>query len=283
MTALDHPDAPARAAIRRVLKNPLFELIPVKGALEQAKHLPNGATVSVTASPAKGMDATLDLAEALQQLGFTVVPHLSAKLVVDRTHLERMLDRLNRLGIARVFVMGGDGEEPSEFYDGFSLLTAMDEIGHNLSEIGIAGYPEGHAVIPASALSMALLDKQPLASSMTTQMCFRGKTIVDWLADQRKAGITLPVSLGMPGVADRTRLLKISARIGVGGSMRFLRKNTGVVGRFVRPGSYNPAELLEQLGSALDDPILGIDGVHIFTFNSCESTEGWRRQYLAEL
>jgi len=202
MKALDHPDAPARAAIRRVLENPLFELIPVKNALAQAKHLPDGATVSVTASPAKGMDATLDLAEALQQLGFAAVPHLSAKLIADRTHLEQMLDRLNRLGITRVFVMGGDGEEPSEFYDGLSLLTAMDEIGHNLSEIGIAAYPEGHAVIPASALGRALLDKQPLASSMTTQMCFRGKTIVDWLADQREAGITLPVSLGMPGVAD---------------------------------------------------------------------------------
>ncbi|GMQ85372.1 MAG: methylenetetrahydrofolate reductase [NAD(P)H] [Acidimicrobiia bacterium] len=276
-------DAPARAAIRRVLEKPMFELIPLPNALEQAKHLPAGATVSVSASPARGMDATLDLAEDLRRMDFDVVLHLSARLTADRAHLARTLERLDRLHITRVFVIGGDGEESTEFDDALSLLTAMDEISHNLTDIGIACYPEGHAVIPASALGQALLDKQPLASSMTTQMCFLGKTIVDWLADQRKAGVTLPVSLGMPGVADRLRLLRISARIGVGDSIRFLSKNTGVVARFVRPGSYNPGELLEELGSELDDPTYGIAGVHIFTFNSCDSTENWRRRYLEEL
>jgi methylenetetrahydrofolate reductase (NADPH) len=276
-------DAPARAAIRRVLEKPIFELIPLPNASEQAKHLPAGATVSVTASPTKGMDATLDLAEDLRRMNFDVVPHLSARLTADRAHLARMLERLDRLHITRVFVMGGDGEPLGEFDDALSLLTTMDEIDHNLAEIGIAGYPEGHAIIPASALSQALLDKQPVASSMTTQMCFRGETIVDWLAEQRQAGVTLPVSLGIPGVADRLRLLRISARIGVGASIRFLRKNTGAVARFVRPGSYNPAEMLEELGSELDDPTNGIAGVHIFTFNSCDSTENWRLRYLEEL
>lgn len=282
MTALDHLDAPARAAIRRVLTNPLFELIPLKNVLDQAKYLPDGAMVSVTASPAKGMDATLDLVEDLQQMGFDVMPHLSARLITDRAHLERILDRLDRLRITRVFVMGGDGD-PSEFFDSLSLLMAMDEIGHDLTEIGIAAHPEGHTVISTAALDQAILDKEPYASSMTTQMCFQGAAIADWLKSQRSAGVSLPVMLGMPGVADRRRLLKISARIGVGDSIRFLRKNSGVVAHFVLPGSHNPAELLEELGSTLDDPTIGIQGVHIFTFNSCDTTENWRRQYLAEL
>jgi len=283
MSPPNYLDAPARAAIRRVLEKPTFELIPLPNALKQAKHLPAGATVSVTASPAKGMEATLDLAEQLRGMGFEVVPHLSARLIADRAHLARMLERLDRLQITRVFVVGGDGEESAEFGDALSLLDAMDEISHNLTQIGVACYPEGHAFIPALALTQALLDKQPLVSSMTTQMCFLGKTIVNWLADERKAGVNLPVILGMAGVADRLRLLRISARIGVGDSIRFLRKNTGLVGRFVRPGSYNPADMLEELGSVLDDPTYGIAGVHIFTFNSCDSTENWRRRYLEEL
>ena len=272
-----------RAGIRRLLEDPLYELIPLKNVIDEAKHLPQGARVSVTASPAKGMDATLDLSEELLGMGFDVTPHLSARLTADRGHLERMLRRIEGLGIRRLFVVGGDAEEPGEFFDGISVLRAMEEIGHDLDEIGIPAYPEGHAVIPEPLLDRALEEKQPSASSMTTQMCFSGDALVGWLRARREAGITLPAILGMPGSVDRLRLLRISARIGVGDSLRFLRKNTAVASKFARLGGYNPAELLEEIGPALVDPDLDIAGVHVYTFNSCEQTEEWRRAYLAEL
>lgn len=270
------------SAIRRVLENPLFELIPLKNALDQARYLPDGATVSVTASPTKGMDATLDLTAELQDMGFEVVPHLSARLTEDRSDLERTMKRIHDLGISRVFVVGGDSENPGEFFDGLSLLRAMDDIGHHLT-VGVPSYPEGHEFIPDDVLDSALVDKQRYATSMTTQLCFSGQAVTDWVPRQRANGIALPVVLGIPGVTDRVRLLKMSARIGVGDSIRFLRKNVSTVARFVRPGSHSPADLLEELGPALDDAEMGIEGVHIYTFNSCDSTEEWRQQYLQEL
>ena len=39
-----------------MLASPTFELVPLKKAIDQAAHLPAGATVSVTASPAKGLE-----------------------------------------------------------------------------------------------------------------------------------------------------------------------------------------------------------------------------------
>ena len=45
-----------------MLANPTFELIPLKNVREQAAALPRGATVSVTASPGKGIEATVELA-----------------------------------------------------------------------------------------------------------------------------------------------------------------------------------------------------------------------------
>jgi len=279
----DHLDRPTRDAIRRVLANPIFELIPLKNVIADASHLPQGATVSVTASPAKGMEATMDLCEELSEMGFDVVPHLSARLTEDRQELETILERSRSLQMTRAFVVGGDAADPGEFLDGYSLLSAMQEIGHPFSEIGIPSYPEGHAEIPDDALDQALLDKQPFADSMTTQMCFSGEAIEGWAKRQRAAGVTLPLILGMPGVADRMRLLKISARIGVGDSLRFLRKNTGAAAKFVMPGGYNPAELLEEVGSTLDDPEMDVTGVHVYTFNSCEATEEWRLGYLEEL
>lgn len=283
MPATGHLRDPARSAIRRVLEDPVFELIPMKRAHDQALHLPAGARVSVTVSPVKGIEPSLDLCEDLVAMGFRVTAHLSARQVRDRSHLEQILQRLDRSHISEAFVVGGDASQSGRFADAAALLEAMNETGIGLDRIGIAAYPEGHAFIPDDRLDVALLDKQPYASSMTSQMCFSGSAILAWLRSQRAAGIAIPLVLGIPGVADRMRLLKISARIGVGDSMRFLKKNAGAAARFVVGGRYDPADLLEDLGEHLDDAELGFEGVHIFTFNSCESTVEWWRRYLAAL
>ena len=69
-------DGFARAALRQALENPKFEVLPLKGVLDQAGILPAGAQVSVTASPTKTMEDTMNLAADLRQQGFDVIPHL---------------------------------------------------------------------------------------------------------------------------------------------------------------------------------------------------------------
>ncbi len=272
-----------RAVLRKLLEHPKYELIPLKNVLEQASHLPAGATVSVTASPAKGMDATIDLAAELSSLGFEVVPHLSARLTRDLSHLERILRRLEDLHIDRVFLVGGDADPPGEFFDAPTMLRAMEQIGHHLGEIGIPCYPEGHPVIPQQLLWEALAVKQPAAAYMTTQMCFDAAAIAEFILAARTAGITLPVQLGLPGVADRLKLMKLSARIGVGQSVRFLTKHRGLLSHLVMPGGYSPEELLLDLSPSLLDERTAIAGLHIYTFNQVETTERWRHGLLAEL
>ena len=270
-------------ALRPLLEHPKYELIPLKNATEQAVFLPVGATVTVTASPAKGMQATVDLSRELLDLGFDVIPHLSARLTKDRSELEGILLQLDRAGITKAFVVGGDADPPGDFYDGLSLLEAMKDIGHGLVDIGFPAYPEGHPIIPDESLQQALHDKAPFASSMTTQMCFTPDTIVGWLRDQRAHGIDLPVYLGIPGVAELRKLIGISARIGVGDSLKFLTKNTSLVGKLVRPGGYSPDALLIGIADAIADPRNGIRGFHVYTFNQVESTERWRKEMLEEL
>ena len=276
-------DRSGRALLRRLLEHPKFEVLPLKNVLDQVGYLPAGATVSVTASPTKTLEDTVNLAGDLRQRGFEVIPHLSARMTHDKTHLAALLDRLADLGISRAFVVGGDAPQRGIFPDGYSLLLAMDDLGHHLTEVGVPSYPEGHAVIPDTNLRHALHDKQPYASYMTTQMCFDARAIVDFVAGCRVDGIELPVQVGIPGVADRLRLLQISTRIGVGQSVRFLAKHRGLVSRFVRPGGYAPEELLEGLVPGLSYPGVGIIGVHIYTFNQCETTERWRQEYLETL
>jgi methylenetetrahydrofolate reductase (NADPH) len=272
------------AALAHVLRAPTFELVPLKNALEQAAYLPAGATVSVTASPAKGIEATVALCEQLQALGFRAVPHLSARMVRDRAHLSELSAWLEGAGIDRAFIVGGDAKEPGDFPDGLSLLRAMAEIDHPLSEIGIPCYPQGHAFIADAPLLEALRAKAAFASYMTTQLCFDPAAIRSWLADRRAEGLDLPVHVGLPGVAEPQRLLAISARIGVADTHRFLVKNTQFIARLIRSGGfYRPDGLLEGLAPVIADPGSGIVDLHLYTFNAVDVTERWRQAFLDKL
>jgi len=276
-------DPAARDALIRVLANPKFELLPLKSVDAQSAFLPVGATVSVTASPSKGIEATIELTVRLAERGFLAIPHLSARMIRDRAHLKSLLAGLAAGGISRAFVVGGDADEPGDYPDGLSLLRAMAELGHPFAEIGIPCYPQGHATIPDDRLLAALAEKQGFATSMTTQLCFDPKAIRTWLLDRRADGISLPVTIGIPGVAELHKLIEISARIGVRDSRRFVTKNTALVGRILRPGGYRPDGLLAALAPLLLDPLADVHGLHLYTFNQVETTEEWRQAYLAGL
>ncbi len=276
--------APGRDALARVLASPTFELVPLKGAMDRAEHLPTGATVSVTASPAKGLEATVALCEQLQSTGFRAVPHVSARMVRDRQHLCDLVAWLEGVGVRRAFVVGGDEKEPGEYRDGLSLLREMAEIGHPLDEIGIPCYPEGHPFIADGVLRDALRAKAPFASYMTTQLCFEPATIGSWIAATRADGITLPVHIGIPGVAEPHKLLAIAARIGVADTHRFLSKNVRFVARMLRSGGfYKPDGLLDGLAPTVADAAANVVDLHLYTFNAVDATERWRKEFLARL
>lgn len=276
-------DADQVGVIRRRLEHPKYEVIPLKNVLDQSEFLPGGATVSVTASPQKGMAATIDLSLQLKDRGFDVIPHISARLTKDRAELEDILRRLDEARIRKAFVVGGDVEGHGEFFDGLALLTAMDQIGHGLTEIGVPGYPEGHHIVDTPTINRALQDKLPFASYITTQMCFTPQAIEDWVAYIRDSGVGLGVYIGIPGVAELTKLVSIALRIGVGPSARFLSKNKSLAGKLVRPGGYSPDGLIVGLATTLADPVANIAGFHIYTFNRIETTETWRHQMLEAL
>ena len=266
-----------RSALATVLADPTFELLPLKNATDQQAALPPGARVSVTASPAKGLEATVALSVRLEGAGFRVVPHISARMVRDADHLKTLMAPLADAGIDRAFVVGGDAEEPGAFPDGLSLLEAMTDLGLAPTEIGIPCYPQGHAFIPDDRLLAALTAKARFASYMTTQLCFDAKAIGSWLAARRADGIELPVRIGIPGVAAIPKLIEISARIGVRDASRFVLKNSRFVGQLLASGGvYRPSGLLEKLSPLIGDPAADVIGLHIYTFNQVAATEAWR-------
>jgi methylenetetrahydrofolate reductase (NADH) len=271
-----------REAIARLVRRPLFELVPLRDALERADALPAGAATTVTASPSHGIEATIELCEGLRARGHEATPHLAAHMVRDRAHVADLLDRCRSAGIRSAFVVGGDAKDRGEIHDGLALIRLMEDLGHPFTSIGVPGYPEGHPSIPDDVLTTSLRNKQAHASYVTTQMSFDPDAISAWIARMRIEGVTMPVHLGVPGAATMRKLTTVGARIGVMGSVRYLRKHRRLLGHVLKR-SFGPDALLEALAPTLADPTADVRTLHIFTFNQVEETVVWQQRTLEEL
>jgi methylenetetrahydrofolate reductase (NADPH) len=268
--------------LAEALRRPRYEVLPLQGVEEAVvEHVSRDIKLTVTASPKKGIETTLEFAERLSRQGYEVVPHLSARLVVDEAHLKDILERLRESGIREVFVVAGDPDEPAgKFAGADELLPVMAEIGHDFEEIGITGYPESHPVISDEVTIEAMYDKEPHATYIVSQICFDPEVTAGWIRRVRRRGVELPIYIGMPGAVNRQKLVRISRNIGLGESARFLKKQRSRLLRLFLPGGYSPDRLIRGLTPSLTDPQNMVRGFHIYTFNEVEKTEAWRRKKL---
>ncbi len=271
------------SGLQSALATARYELLPTaKVEAVVVETVPVSTTLTVTASPSKGLDATLDFTERLSAHGYPVVPHLAARMVRDRSQLSDIVDRLVAHGVQNVFVPAGDADPPAGDYPGsLELLRDLTELGRPFPQVGITGYPESHPAIADDIAIQAMWDKRAHATYVVGNLCFDPAQLRTWVARMRARGVTLPVLLGLPGPVERTKLLTMATRIGVGESSRFLAKNASVFARIAAPGGYSPERLLRKLADLFDDPVGGLAGLHLFTFNQVAETERWRRQLLA--
>jgi methylenetetrahydrofolate reductase (NADPH) len=277
--------AEEQQAVVAALRHPRFEVYPLPGVADKvAEHVPGDVTMCVTASPNKGMDLTLDVAEALVGHGRRVVPHVSARLIRDTAHLKDVLERLAGLRIDDAFVVAGDVKEPAGAFRGaLDLLETMAELGHGLEHVGITGYPESHPFIDDDITVQAMWDKRRFATYIVSQVCFDPKVITAWVRRVRRRGVELPIHVGVPGPVDVVKLFGISARIGVGESARFVRRHTDWLPYLVRTGGYRPSRLVDGLAASLAEPEERVAGLHLYTFNEVDKTERWRQEALGRL
>jgi methylenetetrahydrofolate reductase (NADPH) len=253
-----------------------YEVLPFRRSEDQAAEISPPLRLTLTASARHGIDRSVDYAERLRALGHRVTLHLAARMVRDCGHLDAILARTDAAGIDDLFVVGGDVQEPVGPYSSAGeLLEVLSSHPLRPPAIGIAAYPEGHPLIADRELDAALERKAPLATYLVTQICFDADALFTWLAQRRARGIALPLYAGTTGQVDRRRLLEVSVQVGVGPSLRFLRKQRGA--RRLLRGSGDAVERFhDAIDARRDDPGLGIAGFHFFTFNELVAT--WRRQ-----
>src|SRR6266571_6705806 len=224
---LARPGVVTRSGLQRaapLLRSPRYEVFPA-ASVEQAvlDWVPRELTVTVTTSPARGLEPTLDLTERLTGHGYRAVPHLSARLVRDEAHLADIVARLRGCGVDDVFVPAGDADPPAgRFASALSLLEQLAEMGNPFPRTGITGYPETHPRIDDDITIQAMWDKRRLAAYIVSNLCFDPATVRRWIRRVRARGVTLPIYVGLAGPVERARLLRMAAKAGASESARFL-------------------------------------------------------------
>jgi methylenetetrahydrofolate reductase (NADPH) len=283
-----HPaDAFARGeakALAERLRRPRYEVLPLQGVEDAVfAHLGQDVKITVTASPRKGLDATLEVSERLARAGYAVVPHVPARLVRDTAHLREVVSRVRAAGVRELFVPAGDPQQPAgEFAGAAALLTAIGELREEFDDIGITGYPESHHTISDEMTIQAMFEKAPMATCIISQICFDAQVIATWIERVRARGTHLPIWIGVPGSVDRAKLVRISMKIGLGDSARFLRRHRGWTRRLITR-RFRPDALIRDLAPSVSSPAANVGGFHFYTFNELVSTERWRHQLLERL
>ena len=174
-------------------------------------------------------------------------------------------------------MLAGDAAEPAgEFPGAVELLEAMGPRRADFEAIGITGYPESHHLISDEETIRAMFAKAPMATHIVSQLCFDAATIAHWIAEVRRRGTHLPIWIGVPGKVPHAKLLRVSMKIGLGESARFLRHHGNWLSRlFIR--QFKPDSLVRELVPIATDPAARVGGIHLYTFNEVARTERWRR------
>ncbi|KUG57171.1 5,10-methylenetetrahydrofolate reductase [Serinicoccus chungangensis] len=267
------------ASLEWLLERARLEILPTASVAEQVHaHVEPGRTVTVTASPAKGLEATLAVTEQLADR-YHVVPHLAARMI-QRDHLPGLVEHLQGLGVTEVFVPGGDAV-PTEttFTNALDLLVELEQMGRPFERVGITGYPESHPGIDDDVIVQSMWDKRRYATDIVSNMTFDDEQVGQWLERVRRRGIEHPVWVGVPGPVDPAKLLRMASMIGVGDSVRFLRKQRGVFARIALPG-FSTTRFVRRIAALAGTQRLNIGGLHLYSFNQIEKTEAWRREQL---
>ncbi len=257
--------------------------------LEEARDaIPAGTKINVTFLGNEDLDMRVAASKAVKDLGFTPVPHISARRLASQGQLEEFLGRLQEVGATEhVFCVGGDPATPEGPYpDSLSVIRTGILQDYGVKEVSIAGYPEGHPDIAQDVLWRHLEDKsaalkeQGLDAVILTQFAFDTDPVMRWIDGVRDRGITSQIRIGTPGPAGIKRLINFARRFGVGANAMIVKKYGFSLTNLM--GTAGPERFVSDLSGLLgQDTRSGDVKLHFYTFGGLLATAQWAREYTA--
>jgi methylenetetrahydrofolate reductase (NADPH) len=251
--------------------------------------IPAGTRIHITFLDNEDLAMRVNAAAAARRLGFTPVPHISARRLRSQEELEEFLGALQAIGATEtVFAVGGDPAVPfGPYEDSLALIESGVFQRYGVRHISIGGYPNGHPDIPADVLWSALerksaaLAKLQVPGVVLTQVEFDVDQVLSWLAEVRQHGVELPVRVGVPGPTSIKGLLGFASRLGISTSHTIARKYGFSMTNLL--GKAGPEKFLRELEASLDPAKHGQVLLHFYTFGGFKSTAEWIANFRGEL
>jgi methylenetetrahydrofolate reductase (NADPH) len=246
-----------------------------------ASVIPPGTRINVTFLENEDLQMRVDAAEAVKRLGFTPVPHISARRITSPEHLEEFLAALRVVDATEnVFAVGGDPAVPMGPYeDSLALIESGVFQQYGARNISIGGYPDGHPGIATDVLwshlekKAAALSRLEIPGSVITQVEFDAHRVLAWVAEVRDHGVELPIRVGVPGPASVKLLLGFASRLGISTSTTIAKKYGLSVTNLL--GKAGPEHFIRDLQAGLDPAKHGVVKLHFYTFGGFKTTAEW--------
>ena len=250
-----------------------------------AARLPPGADVFAAWLPGTPYHHLVSVAKRLRQAGLNPVPHIAARRLANAEAAREFLALLrDEAQVTRALLVAGDSRVPvGPFDSSFALLETGLLEAHGIRSIGIAGYPEGHPRVAESAIEAARDRKLAYAARsgldvfIVSQFCFDPGAIVGWIERLRARGVTVPLRVGVAGIANIRTLLNYARRCGIGSSIRALGAEPISLPRLLT--QQGPERVVGRIAAAPAGA--SVAGLHFFPFGGFAQTARWLQSVAA--
>ncbi len=270
--------------ILKFLQNASVEVTPggAKKIEDFRAILRPGTTVFVTFLPGSDFADTLATVKRLFAEGMKPVPHFAARSIPSKQFFEENLKILqSEAKVDEALLIGGGVTNPvGEFSDSMQVLRTDLFQKYGITKLGVAGHPEGSPDIPPAEVTRALLEKNKYAKEngidmyITTQFCFEAEPIIEWDKRIQAEGNTLPIHIGIPGLATIKTLLAHAQACGIGPSMRVITRQAANIAKLMT--TRMPDKLTRDLANyQANDPKCGITQVHLYPLGGMAKSAKW--------
>ena len=241
-----------------------------------------GKRIYIPHTPHADFAEMVELAARLRHESMEPVPHIVARRIQNISLLDEFLTRLaGEAGVTQALIVAGDIAKPAGQLDSaLQILESGVLQRHGIRTIGVAGHPEGHRDVKEPVLRDALKRKNAYAEQtganvyIVTQFVFSADPVIAWEISQRDDIGRLPVTAGLPGLANARTLLKYAMECGVGASLQAFSKRYASFTKLLTVST--PDETIVALARHKEQaPQTSVSGVHFFTFGGFEKTAAW--------